>query len=224
MDQFDLLKFGAQLGMYFVPFLFALCFHEFAHGVVAKMRGDNTAELAGRLSLNPFVHADPIGTWVLPILAILFSSPFFFGWAKPVPVNSRNLKHPQKDMFWIAIAGPLSNLFLALVSTVILGLVFAYMRGPGVGGALTELLKTFILINMFLAIFNLIPIHPLDGGKVIAPFLPREWNNCLEENQSTLNMFLLIAIFMGGRLISIPVHFAWLQLMGVSTAIAQYLI
>jgi Zn-dependent protease len=116
MNHFDLVEFGAKLGIFFVPFLFALCFHEFAHGLVAKWLGDNTAEMAGRLSLNPMVHADPVGTWILPIVSIALNSPFFFGWAKPVPVNSRNLKH-RMDMFWVSLAGPLSNVFLALVST-----------------------------------------------------------------------------------------------------------
>jgi Zn-dependent protease len=111
MDNFDLIAFGARLGTWFVPFLFALCFHEYAHGVVAKHFGDNTAERMGRLSLNPVAHADPLGTWVLPILAILFASPFFFGWAKPVPVDSRNLKNPKRDLFWISLAGPASNIF-----------------------------------------------------------------------------------------------------------------
>src|SRR3954467_10390959 len=104
MDQMNFLALGNQLGMVFVPFLFALCFHEFAHGLVAKWRGDNTAEISGRLSLNPFVHADPIGTFLLPIGAIILNSGFFFGWAKPVPVNSRNLRNPRWDMFWVALA------------------------------------------------------------------------------------------------------------------------
>src|SRR4051794_8394875 len=92
---------------YFVPFLFALCFHEFAHGWVAKMRGDRTAEIMGRLTLNPLAHADMIGTVILPLASILTGIPFF-GWAKPVPVDERNLKNPRIDMFWIAFAGPLS--------------------------------------------------------------------------------------------------------------------
>src|ERR1019366_619208 len=116
MDQFDIVGIGYRLGMNFVPFLFALCFHEFAHGLVAKLRGDNTAERMGRLTLNPMAHADPIGTWILPISAIIFQSGLMFGWPKPVPVDSRNLKSPRKDMFWIALAGPGSNVFLALVS------------------------------------------------------------------------------------------------------------
>src|SRR5687768_7506099 len=117
----DFLDMGYKLATQFVPLLFALCFHEFAHGWVAKKRGDNTADMLGRLTLNPMAHADPIGTFLLPISAILFQSPILFGWAKPVPVNERNLKKPLSDMFWIALAGPLSNIFLAVVSALVLG-------------------------------------------------------------------------------------------------------
>ena len=223
MNNFDIVEFGARLGIFFVPFLFALCFHEFAHGLVAKWKGDNTAELAGRLSLNPMVHADPIGTWVLPIAAILFSSPFFFGWAKPVPVNTRNLKNPM-DLFWIALAGPLSNVFLALVATILLGVAYAYSQAPGSGTGILMLLKTFISINLFLAVFNLIPIHPLDGGKIIEPFLPVRWNMWLMENQGQLNLFLFLFIMLSGGLLAIPVIWASNQLLEVSIFIAQRLV
>src|SRR4051812_37021584 len=125
----DLIETGAMLGVYFVPFLFALCVHEFAHGWVAKLRGDRTAEMSGRLTLNPMAHADPIGTWILPIAAVLMHSNFFFGWGKPVPVVSRNLKKPRWDVFWVAIAGPASNMIMALVATVGLGFAVVYLRG-----------------------------------------------------------------------------------------------
>src|SRR5580658_5489953 len=98
----------------FIPFLFALCVHEYAHGFVANKLGDPTAKMMGRLTLNPMAHADPIGTVVLPVMAILFGAPFF-GWAKPVPVNSRNLKHEKRDMCWIAAAGPGSNVIMAFI-------------------------------------------------------------------------------------------------------------
>src|ERR1035437_281845 len=115
MGEFNFVEIGYQVGMQFVPFLFALCFHEFSHGYIAKLRGVNTAERLGRLSLNPMVHADPIGTWLLPLSAIFFQTHLMFGWAKPVPVDARNLKNPRMDMFWIALAGPASNFLLALV-------------------------------------------------------------------------------------------------------------
>jgi len=219
----DLVQLGAKLGLYFVPFLFALCFHEFAHGLVAKWKGDRTAELNGRLSLNPMVHADMLGTFILPIGAIVLGVPFFFGWAKPVPVNSRNLRHPKWDMFWIAVAGPLSNVLLALVATVLLGVALANMNGPDSSAAFVELLRIFITINLFLAVFNLIPIHPLDGGKVIEPFLPFHWNRWLEENQGMLNMGLLMVILLGGGVLAGPVGWISSKLLYVSVLIGHSL-
>lgn len=221
MQNLDFVTIGFKLGMYFVPFLFALCFHEFAHGLVAKWKGDDTADRAGRLSLNPLVHADPVGTFILPISALVFGFPFFFGWAKPVPVNSRNLKHPRWDMFWIALAGPASNIFLALVSTVVLGLVFALSRSGSTSDAVIELLKVFIQLNMFLAIFNLLPVHPLDGGKVIEPFLPIRWNMWLEQNQMALSMALFMGIFLIGGVLTIPVTWASQTLLNVAVGIAR---
>ena len=108
MGELNLVELGFEVGMQFVPFLFALCFHEFAHGLVAKYRGDNTAERLGRLSLNPAVHGDTIGTWILPLSAILFHSGFMFGWAKPVPVNVGRLRNPSRDHMLVAAAGPVS--------------------------------------------------------------------------------------------------------------------
>jgi len=223
MNQMDFLAIGAKLGIFFVPFLFALCFHEFAHGYVARLRGDRTAERMGRLTLNPLAHADILGTWILPIMAIVFGSPFFFGWAKPVPVDARNLKRPKQDMFWVALAGPMSNLLLALVATLVLGLVLAYLSGPGASAAPVLLLQTFISINLFLALFNLIPIHPLDGGKVIEPFLPYEWNRWLEQHQGTLNLFLLLGIFLLGPILAIPVIAASRFLISVASLIGAML-
>lgn len=207
MNDFDLLEIAAKLGMFFVPFLFALCFHEFAHGLVAKWRGDNTAQMMGRLTMNPFAHADLLGTWILPIAAIALNSPFFFGWANPVPVNERNLKRPRQDMFWVALAGPASNVLLALIGTVLLGFVYGHFRGDPSGTAYVRLLESFLVVNLFLAVFNLIPIHPLDGGKVLAPFLPASWNIWLEQNQSTLNMFLLMFLLIAGGTLAVPVYF-----------------
>ncbi|MGZ6480006.1 MAG: site-2 protease family protein, partial [Bdellovibrionales bacterium] len=172
-----------------------------------KMRGDNTAERLGRLSLNPVVHGDPIGTWVLPLSAIIFHTGFMFGWAKPVPVDSRNLKHPLKDMFWIALAGPASNIFLAVVSTFVLAVIATHGPAGSTGHALATLLINFIFVNITLAIFNLIPIHPLDGGKVIAPFLPIRWNMWLDHHQMQLSMMLFLLILTVGWILAVPVNF-----------------
>ncbi len=102
----DILALVSKLGMFFIPFLLSLSFHEYAHGFVANMRGDPTPRMMGRLTMNPFAHAHPIGTFLLPGLAILTGIPLFIGWAKPVPINERNLKNPKTDVFWVAFPGP----------------------------------------------------------------------------------------------------------------------
>ncbi len=215
----DMLEIAAKLAIGYIPFLFALCFHEMSHAWVAKIRGDYTGERLGRLSLNPFVHADPIGTFVLPILATLSSFPFF-GWAKPVPVDSRNLKNPRVDMFWIALAGPLSNIFLAVVSAVLLAIIFAMGAGDTASAAST-MLVSFLQVNLVLAFFNLIPVHPLDGGKVVERFLPYEINRKMQEHQGTINMALLMLLMFGGfRFILIPVQFFSNLLMWCATRFA----
>lgn len=201
----DPLAIGVQVAIFFIPFLFSLCFHEFAHGWMAKRKGDNTAEMMGRLTLNPMPHLDWIGTVALPIISIITHLPLF-GWAKPVPVNARNLRSPKNDMFWIALAGPASNVLLFFIGTV---LVYTLVRMPELAATpiLLEMLKMFLLVNLYLAFFNMIPIHPLDGGKVFERFLPRSWNIWLEENQYYLNMGLLFLVIFGGfRYLAYPIN------------------
>lgn len=193
----DIVDIGARLALMFVPFLFALCIHEYAHGLVAKWRGDNTAQAMGRLTLNPMAHADPIGTFALPIAAIVFNVPIFFGWAKPVPVDARQLKRPRADMFWIALAGPLSNIIMACLAAVAMGMMIRFVPAAGSTVAAKNILDYFILINLFLAVFNMIPLHPLDGGKVLARFLPARWNYWLEQNENITGIFLLILVISG---------------------------
>ncbi len=202
----DPLELAVKVGLFFVPFLFALCFHEFAHGFVAKMRGDNTAEMMGRLTLNPLAHVDWIGTVGLPIMAIIFQLPLF-GWAKPVPVNPRNLKDPKNDMFWVALAGPMSNILLFVVGVISFYFLYRFM-GVTRGTALGQMLVMFLYINIFLAIFNLLPLHPLDGGKIVERFLPYNANRWLEDHQYQLNMVLLFLIIFGGlRFMLIPAQY-----------------
>jgi Zn-dependent protease len=206
MESLNLTEIGGKIGLYFVPFLFALCFHEFAHAYIARLKGDRTAEMMGRLSLNPLVHMDMIGTLVLPLGAIIMGWPFF-GWAKPVPVNPRNLKDVKNDMFWIALAGPASNVLLAIVAVIIMGIIQHVLPAYSFSAALFEVLDMFLIINLFLAVFNLLPMHPLDGGKILARFLPHELNQKLEDNQQFLSM-ALIACFIFGWLkyLAIPVY------------------
>lgn len=214
-QEMDLMEIGYKLGMTFVPFLFALCAHEYAHGLVAKWRGDNTAEALGRLTLNPFAHADPIGTFALPMAAIIFNIPIFFGWAKPVPVDSRQLKNPRTDMFWVALAGPGSNILMAAVAAGILGLTIHYMPALGTSVAFAKILDYFILINLFLAVFNLIPLHPLDGGKVLARFLPLRWNLWLEQNENMTGIVLMVLVFSGAlSVLQGPVYYMHSLLVG----------
>jgi len=186
-----------KIAIFYVSFLLALCFHEFAHGFIAKKRGDNTAEIMGRLTMNPMAHLDWLGTVILPIVGFISALPVF-GWAKPVPVNPRNLKDPKNDMFWVAIAGPASNFLLAIVGTIAWGVLARGDLGLAMTPFLREFLGIFILFNLFLAVFNLIPIHPLDGGKVMARFLPAEANRFLEDNQMILSVALLLIIVTGG--------------------------
>ncbi|MEW6170710.1 MAG: site-2 protease family protein [Candidatus Omnitrophota bacterium] len=151
-----------------IIFFFAVIIHEISHGLVAYKLGDPTAKYSGRLTLNPFVHIDPVGTIILPIVLILMNSPVIFGWAKPVPVNFWNLKNPQRDMIWVGLAGPLANILLGLL------LILALKSPFTTNIFLSDILKTAIIINLVLAIFNLIPIPPLDGSRVLMGLLPRE--------------------------------------------------
>jgi Zn-dependent protease len=191
---------------FYIPFLFALCFHEYAHGWTAQKLGDNTAKVMGRLTLNPMAHIDWVGTVLLPIMAILMPGVPLFGWAKPVPVNSRNLQNPRKDMFWVALAGPLSNVFLFLVG---LGfLAFIAKQSQFVPSfQMQKMVYTFLALNLYLAVFNLLPIHPLDGGKVLARFLPLKWDLWLESKQDILQWTLLLLVIFGGlRILALPVN------------------
>lgn len=211
---------------FFVILLFSLCFHEYAHGLVARIRGDRTAEMMGRLTMNPLAHMDMQGTVILPMITIFLNAMGahlpFFGWAKPVPVNPRNLKSPRTDMFWIALAGPLSNILLAVVGTAALIACVQFMITSIYFGAIKTLLQQFIITNLFLAFFNLIPLHPLDGGKVLARFLPIGVNAKLEQNEQVTSMILLILLVAGGlQWLAVPVIHTYESMIGFAVGIMR---
>ena len=161
-----------QAAALIVPLIIAIVFHEVAHGWVALALGDPTAREQRRLTLNPLRHVDPIGTIVVPGMLALASLPPF-GWAKPVPVNQRRLRNPRFGMMAVAAAGPLTNLVLAAVGAVALGLLVR-SAGVGAGTSFPGLnLQNFIFINLFLALFNLLPIPPFDGSHIVEGVLPR---------------------------------------------------
>ena len=160
---------GAAIG--FAVLLISLTIHEAAHAWTADQLGDPTARRLGRVSLNPLVHIDWIGTVLLPLLAIFSRLHFIIGWAKPVPVNTRNLRHPRRDFMIVAAAGPISNLLQAFAAAAALRLMFGQITGPELGPLGTALFLA-VYVNLLLAFFNLIPVPPLDGGNVLLGLLP----------------------------------------------------
>jgi Zn-dependent protease len=160
-----------DISVWVIPLVIAITFHEAAHGFVAHALGDDTAWKLGRVSLNPLKHIDPFGTLILPGMLLLAHSPFLFGYAKPVPVNFRALRHPRIDMVWVALAGPATNIVLALVAA--LAFHFVGYLPPNPAQWLFDNLKNALVINVVLAVFNMMPIPPLDGGRVAVGLLPR---------------------------------------------------
>lgn len=154
-----------------IPVIFAIVLHEVAHGWIAKQLGDNTAYSQGRLTLNPIKHIDPIGTILVPIL-LYMTAGFAFGWAKPVPINWRNLRHPKRDMVYVALAGPAANLLMAVFWGIVLKIASMFPTDSAFAVPLSLMATIGIGINIILMIFNLFPLPPLDGGRVAVGLLP----------------------------------------------------
>ena len=165
-------EFISTLTIWALPVLFAITLHEAAHGYAARHFGDRTAELAGRISLNPLRHIDPVGTIVIPIAILLFSGgSFLFGYAKPVPVDFGRLRNPKQDMFWVAAAGPGANLFMALCWAFLLKMAWL-LPSSEFTLPLSEMSKIGIMVNCVLMVLNLLPLPPLDGGRIAVSLLP----------------------------------------------------
>ena len=179
-----------------LPLVIAITFHEAAHGFVAHHFGDNTAWERGRVSFNPLKHIDPFGTLLLPAVLLLSHSPFLFGYAKPVPVNFRALRNPRLDMVWVALAGPATNIVLALCAAAAFHLIDVLPANAAQWVA--DNLKNALVINVVLAIFNMLPIPPLDGGRVAVGLLP----NVLAVPLSRLEPFGMLILI--GFLIILP--------------------
>ena len=182
-----------------IPILLAITVHEASHGYAAKYFGDLTAERMGRISLNPFKHIDPVGTILLPALTLFFGG-VLFGWAKPVPVNFANLRNPKKDMFWVAAAGPASNFVMAILWSLLLGII-KYELSRGVYSPsfpfLLQMCFVGVTINVVLMVLNLLPMPPLDGGRIAVSLLPNNLAFKLAQVEKYSFAILIALMFTG---------------------------
>ncbi len=174
-----------------VPVVFAITLHEAAHGYVARVFGDQTAWMLGRVTLNPLKHIDPIGTVLVPGVLLLTGVPFVFGWAKPVPVNFANLRRPKRDMIWVAGAGPAANFAMALIWVLLQA-----AASPGnflASNGLWQMAQIGIIVNLVLMALNLLPIPPLDGGRIAVGMLPRNASHALARIEP-YGLFVIVAL------------------------------
>ena len=177
--------------IYAIPVLFAITVHETAHGWVASLLGDHSARMMGRLTLNPIKHIDLIGTLVVPAF-LYFTAGFIFGWAKPVPVNFSALRSPKQDMLWVAIAGPMSNFIMAII-----WLVTIFVAINTGSQFLADMAQIGIQINLLLAVLNLLPLPPLDGGRVVSALLPPKISYQFDQLEAYGLFILLGLLFLG---------------------------
>lgn len=182
--------------IYALPVLFAITVHEAAHGYVARHFGDNTAYVMGRVTLNPFKHIDPIGTILMPLMLYFATSgAFLFGYAKPVPVNFGHLRNPKRDMIWVALAGPGSN----FIQAILWALVFVGLMAAGVSEPFfIKMAQGGVLVNLVMCAFNLFPLPPLDGGRVLAGLLPRGQAQMFLARIEPYGFFIVMALVLAG--------------------------
>ncbi len=189
-----------KIAVFAIPVIFAITLHEAAHGFVAMKLGDKTAWMLGRVTANPIKHIDPVGTIGLPLFLLLMSKlaggpTFLFGWAKPVPVNFANLRHPKRDMLWVAVAGPGSNLIMALFWAAMIQL--GHALGGSFGLPLMLMGAAGVFINGILAALNLLPLPPLDGGRIAVSLLPHQAANALARVEPYGILILIVLMFTG---------------------------
>ncbi len=177
--------------IYAIPVLFAITVHEAAHGWVASLLGDHSARMMGRVTLNPIKHVDLVGTIIVPAF-LYFTAGFIFGWAKPVPVNFRALRSPKKDMLWVAIAGPMSNFIMAT-----LWLIVIFVAINTGSQFMADMAQVGIQINLLLAVLNLLPLPPLDGGRVVSSLLPSKFAYQYDQLEPYGLFILLGLLFLG---------------------------
>lgn len=194
-----------NIAIYAIPLLFAITLPAVAHGWVALWCGDQTAKLSDRLSLNPINHIDLVGTVIVPLLMLIFSN-FIFGWAKPVPVDGRNLRHPRRDMIFVSLAGPLSNFVMALGWGALawIGLAAEQAGNTWLGLPLLLMGRAGVMVNALLGVLNLLPLPPLDGGKVLLSILPPRWSYQISFIEP-YSFFILLLLLVTGILNAIIV-------------------